>query len=137
MLLAVWLKRVTLRLAPPEWANFAPNLSVDWRLLLFALGLAVLTGILFGVAPALHAGRVPVAGALKSDAAATFGNRRSRFYGAMVALQVALSLVLLVCSGLLFRSLRESETFRLGFDGEKLVVARFDLNRNGYNRPAQ
>ena len=137
VLFAVWLKQATLRLAPPEWSNFAPNVAVDWRLLLFAIGLAVFTGILFGVAPALHAGRVPVAGALKSDAAATFGIRRSRFYGAMVAVQVALSLVLLVCSGLLFRSLRESEIFRLGFDGEKLVVAQFDLNRNGYNRPAQ
>src|SRR5262245_31550038 len=137
LLFAVWLKQATLRLAPPEWSNFAPNLAVDWRLLLFAIGLAVFTGVLFGVAPALHAGRVPVAGALKSDAAATFGIRRSSFYGAMVAVQVALSLVLLVCSGLLFRSLRESEMFRLGFDGEKLVVAQFDLNRNGYNRPAQ
>ena len=137
MLFAVWLKQATLRLAPPEWSNFAPNLSVDWRLLLFALGLAVFTGVLFGVAPALHAGRVSVAGALKSDAAATFGLRRSSFYGVMVAVQVALSLVLLVCSGLLFRSLRESEMFRLGFEGEKLVVARFDLNRNGYNRAAQ
>jgi predicted permease len=137
ILLAVWLKQAMLRLAPPEWSNFAPNLSVDWRLLLFALGLAVFTGVLFGVAPALHAGRVSVAGALKSDAAATFGIRRSNFYRVMVAVQVALSLVLLVCSGLLFRSLRESEAFHLGFDGEKLVVAGFDLNRNGYNRPAQ
>jgi len=136
LVLAIWVKQVLLSFVPPEWSNFSPDVTMDWRVLLFAAGLAIMTGVLFGVAPALHAGRASMFSALKSDAASTMG-RRSRFYGALVTVQVTLSLVLLIASGLLFRSLRESQTMNLGFDGDRLVVAHFDLVRNGYKRPEQ
>ena len=104
--------------------------ALDGRVLLFALGVSLLTGVLFGLAPALHASRSDLAVALKEGGAgavtAEGGSRRLSARALLVPLQVALALVLLVGAGLLTRSLSRLSGFRAGFDASGVLTLRFD-----------
>lgn len=102
--------------------------------LLFALGTSVLAALLFGLAPALHATRPDLAGAVKGEAGARKGFGAVR--RGLVSVQVALCLVLLVGSGLFLRTLRNSLDSRLGFDPAGTVAARFNLSLLGYSEAA-
>src|SRR5262249_17376964 len=86
--------------------GFVPHADVNWHVLLAAAGLSVLTGIVFGLAPAIQSTRVDVAPALKE---VRTGEPRARFRvslsGALVITQVALSLLMLVAAGLFIHSL--------------------------------
>jgi putative ABC transport system permease protein len=106
------------------------DMPTDWRVLGFAAGLAVLTTVLFGLAPALRAGNVPLGAGLKTGGRGTTGGReRFRFQRALVASQVALSLVLLAGALLFARSLRNLVTRDPGFQQEGILVAHVDFTR--------
>src|SRR5690242_10060408 len=106
------------------------DLATDWRILAFTIGLAVLTCVLFGLAPAVRATRTAPADALKSTSRSTtsgregFGLRRM-----LVASQIALSLTLLVGALLFVRSLRNLITMNAGFRQDGILVAQMDLRR--------
>jgi predicted permease len=92
----------------------------DGRMLAFCAGLAVITGLLTGLAPALHAARADVAASLK--AGAREGTvQRSRLRAALLIGQAALSVVLLVGAGLFVRSLRNVQHTRLGYDADRVL----------------
>ncbi|MEJ7810530.1 MAG: ABC transporter permease [Gemmatimonadaceae bacterium] len=113
-------------------APIAFDLTPDARVLGVTLALAVFTGVLFGLVPALAASRPDVVPALKDDATRG-GARRTRLQGAFVVAQVALSLVLLVSAGLLVRSLRKANDVDIGFAARRHVVTlSFDLALQGY-----
>lgn len=100
----------------------------DTRVLAFTLGATVLAGLLTGLAPALHAGRGDIIAALKAGAReGTY--QRSRTRAALLVLQGALSVVLLVGAGLFVRSLRNVRTLDLGYDGSHVAFA--DLKMRG------
>ncbi len=102
----------------------------DWRVLGFAAALAILTTILFGLAPALRSGRVPPGAVLKAGGRGmTAGRDRFRLQRILVAAQVALSLVLLAGALLFARSLRNLMTLDPGFQQSGVVVANVDLTR--------
>jgi putative ABC transport system permease protein len=106
------------------------EMPTDWRVLGFAAGLAVLTTILFGLAPALRAGSIPPGAALKTGGRAmTSGRERFRLQRILVASQVALSLVLLAGALLFARSLRNLMTRSLGFQQDGVLVANVDFPR--------
>jgi predicted permease len=130
MLLAAWTRDLLLLLAPPGF-GLSPVLEADSRVLAFTLAGALVTGIIFGVVPALAACRRDPVGALRAAAAGP-GAPASRLFSAFVIGQVALSCVLLVAAGLLLRSLRESALFDPGFRTERLVLLGADLKLNGY-----
>jgi putative ABC transport system permease protein len=112
------------------------DMPTDWRVLAFAAGLAVLTTILFGLAPALRAGNVPIGSVLKTDGRGmTAGRKRFRFQRILVASQVALSLVLLAGALLFARSLRNLMTRDPGFKQDGVLVADIDFTR--LNLPAE
>jgi predicted permease len=90
------------------------NLPLDYRVLLFTAGVALLTGLIFGLAPALQATRIDPNPALK-DSAATGTRSRSRFGRSLVVTQVALSLLLLVGAGLFLRTLHNLKNIDSGF----------------------
>jgi predicted permease len=103
--------------------------ALDGRVLLFALGVSVATGLLFGMAPALHATRSDLAAALKEGGAGALtgdGGSRISIRGLLVPLQVALALVLLVGAGLMTRSLARLTGFQGGFDSRGVLTLRFD-----------
>jgi hypothetical protein len=107
-----------------------PDLQLNGTVLLFTLVVALLTGMLFGLMPALQATRPSLIPALKGEAPA--GGSRSRMSRPLVVAQVALSLILLVCSGLFVRNLRAATTLDKGFTSENLLLAGIDPGMNGY-----
>ena len=133
LVVALWMADALLWLRPPDsaWQEFAPSIRLDWTLLAFTFGVAVATGLFFGLAPAWQAGRTDVAAAMKDESAS--GWSRSRLRSAFVVAQVAVSMVVLLAGGLLLRSLRTAQTFDPGFDARRLALARVDLRRHGYD----
>jgi predicted permease len=114
---------------PLEALDLAPNP----RLLLFTLALGVATATVFGVAPAFHA----VDGRLQGELTQTAGSPSrgmARLRSALVALQVALCLLLLIGGGLFAASLRRALTADLGFASHSLAVASVDLGRQQYGQ---
>jgi putative ABC transport system permease protein len=105
------------------------DLSFDWRILSFTAGAAVFTGILFGALPAFRSTRVSLTSAMKGSQAVD-AESRARFRPGkwMVASQVALSLVLLVASGLFLRSLVKLVTMDVGFDRNNVLIVRANLH---------
>ncbi|HVG29683.1 MAG TPA: ABC transporter permease [Pyrinomonadaceae bacterium] len=104
------------------------DLSVDSRVLIFTLGVSLLTGFVFGLAPAIHSSRPDLVSALKDDSSgALAGLRRFGLRNALVIAQVALSLVLLVAAGLFLRSLRNAVNFDPGFDSNNLLLASLEM----------
>ncbi len=113
--------------------RFALELGVDGRVFAFALALSLLTGVIFGLAPALRASRPNLVPVLK-DAAEP--GRRSRLRDALVVGQIATSLLLLVGAGLFLRTVIHTATVDPGFDPDGVVVAAIDLKVQGYTEPA-
>ncbi len=111
------------------------DLGVDWRVLLFTLGVSLLTGLLFGLAPALQATRLNLLPALKAESAG-YGQRRRRIAlrDVLVIAQLAMSLVLLVSAGLFVRSLRQALTFDPGFKTENLLAAAMETRGAHLNK---
>ena len=109
-----------------------PDLRLNAPVLLFTLGVAIVSGLLFGLVPALQATRASLVPALKGEAAA--GGGRSRMSRPLVIAQMALSLILLVCSGLFIRNLRAATSIDKGFDSENLLIAGLDPGLQGYDR---
>jgi macrolide transport system ATP-binding/permease protein len=107
------------------------DLRTDWRVVGFVLALAVLTGIGFGLVPALHASRPDVVSTLKEDIGG--GRRRAWLRSALVVAQVALSFVLLIAAGLTVRSLQNAERLGPGFDANNAVTMSVDLGLQGYD----
>lgn len=120
--------------------NFTPvsdrpvSLAVrtDASAFLFALGVAAVATMLFGLLPALRASRPDVVEALKDDAAGGGGSRRSWLRNSLVVAQVSLSLVLLIAAGLLLKSLNRARAADPGFDPRNVLIAGVDLVPNGY-----
>src|SRR5262245_60129574 len=108
------------------------DLRTDWRVLTFALLLSVATGILFSLIPALQSSKPQLVPALK-DESSMAGFRRSRLRNFLVIAQVGLSLVLLVSSGLIVRSLQAAQKMRPGFNPENAVAISFDVSLQGYD----
>lgn len=105
------------------------DLSMDWRLLAFTTSLAVLTTLLFGLAPAIRATRAEPATLLQSGSRGTTGGReRFTLRRALVVSQVALSVVLLVGALLFARSLRNLTTLSLGFQQNGVLLTSIDFD---------
>lgn len=131
---AVWMRDLLLALVPPNFDLFAPAVSLDAGVLAYAFGVTLLTGVIFGIVPALRASRGDVVAGLKEEGSTAAGSRKhARLFGAFIVGQVTVSLVLLVAAGLLLRSLYASETFHPGFDTRNLVLGSIDLRRHGYS----
>ena len=105
------------------------DLSFDWRILSFTAAVAIFTGFLFGVLPAFRSTRVSLTSAMKGSQSVD-AESRSKFRPGkwIVALQVALSLVLLVASGLFLRSLVKLVTMDVGFDRNNVLIVRANLH---------
>jgi predicted permease len=134
VLLAAWAGRlfsVASGRLPGELSLLSLDVATDWRVVGFGLAAALVTALLFGLAPALRASRPAVVSFLKDGAGATA--RRSRLRGAFVAGQVAVCTILLVGAGLLARALQEALAVDLGMDPRGVVVASLDISPHGYD----
>jgi predicted permease len=128
-----WLGTTILLRAIPIVPNLEVKMDwgVDWRVAVFAFGLATVTGLLCGVVPALTATRPRLASMLSRER--TGGAPRLRARSVFVVAQVALSVLLVVCAVLLTRSMRHAAAIDPGFRIDGLEVAGIDLRLGGYD----
>jgi predicted permease len=111
-----------LRLAPQEIPRLADT-AVDHNVALFTLVVSVLTGILFGIAPAFHSARTNLSAVIKeSTATATSGRSRQKLRAGLLVSEVAIALVLVVACGLLVRSLLNAQGVNPGFNGDHILA---------------
>ncbi|HEU4937791.1 MAG TPA: ABC transporter permease, partial [Vicinamibacterales bacterium] len=110
------------------------ELSIDVTVFGFAFGIAVLSGLLFGLVPALHGSRAHVNNSLKETARGTTGGgSQQRLRSALIVAQVALSVSLLIAAGLLVRSFRQLQQVDPGFALDGLATMRLILPRTTFN----
>jgi putative ABC transport system permease protein len=128
IVLARWAGALLVRYISTKENNVFLDLSLDARVLGFTAAIAVFTGVLFGVLPALRSTRVSMTAAMKGGAAPD-GERHLRFLAGkcIVAVQVALSLVLVVASGLFLKSFQNLATLDIGFDRDNVVLVGANL----------
>ena len=120
------------------WLPLSPHLSIDGRSIAFAAGLSVVTALLVGLAPALHAGREQLMQRIRSGSTAAVGGRRERrVRNLLVSTQFALALTLLIGAGLLVQSFRRLVEVPLGYDPTNVIDFAIDPASHGYDRPAQ
>jgi predicted permease len=134
LLFAQWTGGMLLGALPFDQALRAFSSEPDPRVVGFALAVSLLTGVLFGLYPALQVTRPSVVQSLKDEAAAVVGGSSVRFRKALVVAQVALSLLLLVGAGLFARSLYNLRRLDLGFTAQGLLAFMVDPSLNGYDQ---
>jgi predicted permease len=118
---------------PPNTIPDEAKIEINGMVLLFTLGVSVLSALLFGIAPALNASGVDILAVLKEAGRGTVGGRGQRFLrGALVAGEVALSLMLLVGASLMIRTLKSIEDVRLGFRPDRIWTLRVPLSDERY-----
>src|SRR5262249_25325652 len=121
---------------PPFLAQNFVELTIDLRVLLFTGLVAIGTGIVFGLAPALQASNTDVVSALKEETRTAGPSRRRLGLGnVLVVAQVALSRVALIAAGLFLRSLQRAHAIDPGFETRRLAVVTVNPGQAGYNRP--
>ena len=130
---AAGLAALIARVQPPLPIDVGLALSPDWRVLLFTMVVAVVTGAIFGLIPALRASRPDLVPALK-DATSNGVRRRFELRDALVVVQVAVSLVLVVGGALMVRSLSAAGRVPLGYDADRTAQLALALEMVGYDR---
>ncbi len=132
-LLLAWLAlRIGLRLLPETLPRIS-SINLDWRVEIFAFGLALATGLLCGAAPALAARRTRISDVLKeAGRTGTVGANSIRLRSALVIAETAVALVLLIASGLLLRSFENLRNVDLGFSPDHKLTAAYDLPQKLY-----
>ena len=126
LILSIWLTDVLMSMLP-EGAPRLEHIGIDYRVLTFALGVSALTGILFGIVPALQASKLDVTSALKEGGRSAEGHRRTSARSLLLIGEVALSLMLLVGAGLLIKSFLRLQEIRPGFNAHNVLIANLAL----------
>ena len=136
LFLAYWINQLLMAFKPPfpPPFTFTLDLSFDVRTFAFTFLLAIATGVIFGTVPALQASRPAVLPALKDESNAEGARVRwLNWRNALVITQVALSLALLISTGLFLRTLRYARQIDLGFNPDHVLAASFNLRLQHYN----
>jgi putative ABC transport system permease protein len=136
LVLSIWLTDLLMSMLP-EGAPRLEQIGIDYRVLTFALGVSALTGILFGIVPALQASKLDVTSALKEGGRSGEGHRRTIVRSLLLIGEVALSLMLLVGAGLLIKSFLHLQEVRLGFNAHSVLTARLSLQGPKYKDDRQ
>ena len=122
---------------PPNSLAREVDVTMDSRVLLFALALSGLTGILFGLAPALGVTNINLVVSLKEGARGTIGGMRKRLRAALVVAEVALAIILLAGAGLLIRSFFRMQQADMGFDSTNVLTAQLPLSDKRFPDPVR
>jgi macrolide transport system ATP-binding/permease protein len=133
VVMAYWTMDVIMAFAPPVDMPLDLGLRMDTTTLIFAVGVSLVTGVIFGLAPALQASSPRTINALKEEGRSGSGSRTTgRLRNALVVAQLAVCLVLLVGATLFLRSFIAAQALSPGFDAERLVTASMDMFPSGY-----
>ncbi len=144
ILFAIWGIRFLTMLLASGQAQWTLHADVNWHVLAVAAGLSVLTGVLFGLAPALQSTGVDVISAIKETRAGRFGSgkhggrrgfARIGLSHALVAAQIGFSLLMLVAAGLFVRTLANLQSVEVGFNRENVLLFELNARKAGHNDP--
>lgn len=133
VMVTLWTSKSFASLRPPSQLPIWLNIGVDRRVLLVSLAISILTGIVFGLLPALRASGINPASAVKEESgSASGGPRKLRLSSGLAVAQIALSLLMLVFAGLMIRSFQLAQRFNPGFNPNNVLLASYDLLPEGY-----
>ncbi|HXY06245.1 MAG TPA: ABC transporter permease [Terriglobales bacterium] len=135
LLITLWTQGALLKFLPvTQDLPLALSIAADRTLLLAALVISLLTGVIFGILPALRSSAVAPVAVLKEEAGTVSGGlRRARLASALVVAQISLSLLLLICAGLCIRSFLRAQEVNPGFNSHNVLIASYDLFTAGYS----
>lgn len=135
LLITFWTQGTLIKFLPvTEDIPLALSIAADRTVLLATLVISVLTGVIFGILPALRCSGIAPAAVLKEDAGSVAGGlRKARLASALVVAQISLSLLLLICAGLFIRSFRSAQLINPGFNPHDVLIASYDLFTAGYS----
>ena len=137
LLIAVWGVRLLVALIPKDTPRIE-EIALDYRVVIFTLGISMLTGVLFGLFPALQASKADLNETLKeAGRGGTEGPRRLRLRNALVISEFALALVLLIGAGLLMKSFQRLQVVNPGFEPSRLMTMRLALPDSKYDKLAK
>src|SRR5262249_21218556 len=135
-LLTLWGTRLIASITIPEIARLQ-KISADGQVLAFALLVSAITGLVFGVVPAWGASEPDLAELLKSGGRAGASRSTNRLRGTLVAVQLGLTVALLICAGLLVRSFLEIRRLPLGFATNNILTFQISLPGSKYRQQNQ
>ncbi len=130
--LAWWGIDLLVSLAPPDLLNL-PQVKLNAVVLSFTLGISLLTGVIFGLAPAFEATRLNLSESLKEGGKSAGGMRAQRLRNSLVVLEIALAIVLLIGAGLLIRSFAKLQGVDPGFNAQNVLTMSVTLPRSKYD----
>src|ERR1700747_1531332 len=132
--LTFWTAGTFMKFVPKTDFPISLGMRVDHTVLLATMVISVLTGMIFGILPALRAsGEAPIAVLKEDTGSASGGMRKARLASALVVAQISLSLLLLVCAGLFIRSFMSAQQINPGFNPHNVLIATYDLFTGGYS----
>lgn len=136
LVVAYWFRNALVLLVPFRGVPMYLPGTMDWRVLLLSVGVALISTIVFGLVPAIQTSKVDLAAALKAETGGVLGGRgKKRFRSGLVLVQTSLSFVLLVGAGLLLESMQRIRTASPGFSTEHVLVTGVNLFAAGYDQP--
>jgi putative ABC transport system permease protein len=136
VLFARWGSALLVRFVSTQESQVFLDLNMDGRALGVTIGVAVLCGLLFGILPALRATRVEAISAMKEGQVQAGGRSQSATASWIVALQLALSLILLIGTGLFIRTFANLMTLDAGFDSNNVLMVQTNVHNAGLPAPA-
>ncbi len=129
-----WTAGTFMKFIPKTDFPISLGMRVDHTVLLATMVISVLTGVIFGILPALRAsGEAPIAVLKEDTGSASGGMRKARLASALVVAQISLSLLLLICAGLFIRSFMSAQQINPGFNPHNVLIATYDLFTGGYS----
>jgi predicted permease len=133
LLIALWGKKLLWSFRPPFLAEGSIDISFDSRVLFFTLAISLLTGLAFGIIPALKASNTDLNEVLKAGGrGGTMGWAHNRLRSLLVVSEIALALVALIGAGLFLRSMQKAQELNPGFEAKNLFQYNFDLGALRY-----
>ena len=130
--LSVWLLQLLISITPANTPRLE-EIAIDWRVFLFALGVTILAGLLFGLVPALHTSRPDLNETLKeSGRQGAMSSSRNRVGSLLIVSEIAISFMLLVCAGLLIKSFVRLREINPGFNSGNVLAMRMTLTPGKY-----
>jgi len=134
-LMTFWTAGTFMKFLPTTDFPISLSVQADRTVLLATMVISVLTGVIFGILPALRSSSEAPAAVLKEDTgSASGGLRKARLASGLVVAQISLSLLLLVCAGLFIRSFMRAQAIDPGFNPHNVLIATYDLFTAGYSQ---
>jgi predicted permease len=137
LLITLWTAGALMKFIPAMDLPVSLTIRADRTVFCATMLISLLTGVIFGILPALRASDIAPAAVLKEDTGSASGGRnKARLAGGLVVAQISLSLLLLVCAGLFIRSVIRAGQINPGFNDHNVLIASYDLFGAGYSDAA-